>query len=431
MRRSRSCLAVALTVLAVALTTAAPRAETLPDQAIQREQLTLRRRPRDAGAYLRLGDAYVQKARATGDMSYLDLAAESLRQSLAIAPTNAGAVRHLAHVFASRHDFPAAVSQALQALALDPRDGDAWGVLGDAYLELGLYDRAREAYDAMIRLKGNLASHARMSGLESVRGNPRGSIDQLRRAIASGRSASQPRESIAWAEWQLGAEHFAIGEVAAAEAQFEAALHTFPGYYRALAGLAQVRVAQGRHGDAVLLYNKALAIAPFPEYASALGDLYTRMGRPGEASKQYELVEYIGRLNALNRVLYNRELAYFYADHDRKVEVAVELAQSEIESRRDIYGYDVLAWALYKSGRPEEALGPMNEALRLGTRDAKLFFHAGMIHQALGHRERAREYLAQALATNPHFHVLLADEAARVLANLAPGLARAAETPEP
>jgi tetratricopeptide (TPR) repeat protein len=112
-------------------------------------------------------------------------------------------------------------------------------------------------------LKEDLASHARVSGLESLRGNSRGAIDHLRRAIASGRATSQPRESIAWAQWQLGAEHFAIGESAAAEAQFEAALRTFPGYYRALAGLAQVRVAQGRHGDAALLYA-ASPLRPSP-----------------------------------------------------------------------------------------------------------------------------------------------------------------------
>ena len=430
MRHSRFC-AVALAIVAAALDAAAAPAEILPDQAIQREQMRLHRRPQDAGAYLRLGDAYVQKARATGDMSYLGLAEESLRKSLAISPASAGATRHLAYVFSTRHEFQAAASQALRAIDLDPRDGDAFGVLGDAYLELGAYDRAAAAFDEMIRLKGDLASYARLSGLESLRGNPRGAIDNLRRAIASGRSTSQPRESIAWAEWQLGAEHFAIGEVGAAEAQHEAALRTYSGYYRALGGLAQVRAAQGRHDDAVVLYGKALAVTPFPEYATALGDLYTKMGRPAEARKQYDLVEYIGRLNTLNKVLYNRELAYFYADHDVKLDAAVELARSELAGRQDIYGYDVLAWALHKSGRSQEALGPMDEALRLGTRDAKLFFHAGMIHRALGNRERARSYLAQALAVNPHFHVLQADQAVRALADLVPGGARVADTGQP
>jgi tetratricopeptide (TPR) repeat protein len=135
----------------------------------------------------------------------------------------------------------------------------------------------------------------------------------------------------------------------------------------------------------------------------------------------YDLVEYIGQLNAVNKVIYNRELAYFYADHETKLDAALALARAEYEMRRDVYGHDALAWALYKAGRWQESLAPMEEALELGTRDAKLFFHAGMIHRAAGNTVRAREYLARALATNPHFHVLHAAVAARALDELAPG----------
>jgi tetratricopeptide (TPR) repeat protein len=97
---------------------------------------------------------------------------------------------------------------------------------------------------------------------------------------------------------------------------------------------------------------------------------------------------------------------------------ALELAWRELDVRRDVYTHDVLAWALYRNGRLQEALAEMTEALRLGTRDARLFFHAGLIHHALGHAEQAREYLEQALATNPHFHVLQADVARDVLVAL-------------
>jgi tetratricopeptide (TPR) repeat protein len=207
----------------------------------------------------------------------------------------------------------------------------------------------------------------------------------------------------------------ALGQLPAAEASYVEALNTLPDYYRALAGLAQVRAAQQRYPEALDLYRKAIAIVPLPEYAAALGDVYTKLGRPEEAQKPYDLVEYIGYLNTLSKVLYNRELAYFYADHDRKLPEALELAKRELEVRQDIYAYDVLAWALYKNGRPQEALAPMTEALKLGTKDARLFFHAGMIRHRLGEHEQAREYLRRALATNPYFHILHAEVAERTL----------------
>jgi tetratricopeptide (TPR) repeat protein len=182
-----------------------------------------------------------------------------------------------------------------------------------------------------------------------------------------------------------------------------------------LAGLAQVRAAQQRYPEAVDLYRKAIAIVPLPDYAAALGDVYAKLGHPEDMQKQYDLVEYIGYLNTLNKVLYNRELAYFYAEHDRKLPQALDLARRELEVRQDIYAYDVLAWALYKNDRPQEALTAVMEALKLGTKDARLFFHAGMIHHRLADHEQARNYLRRALAANPYFHILHAEVAERTL----------------
>jgi hypothetical protein len=61
----------------------------------------------------------------------------------------------------------------------------------------------------------------------------------------------------------------------------------------------------------------------------------------------------------------------------------------------------------------------MRHALALGTRDAPLFYHAGMIEAALGRREDARRYLEVALAINPHWHPSQPAEAKQLLERLA------------
>ena len=86
--------------------------------------------------------------------------------------------------------------------------------------------------------------------------------------------------------------------------------------------------------------------------------------------------------------------------------------------RRDIYGADTLAWTALKAGKLAEAQAAIKEALRLGTRDAKLFYHAGMIARAAGNKAAARNYLQRALTLNPQFDPFQALIAKRTLAEV-------------
>ncbi len=388
------------------------------DKQIAYYQQLLRRHSRNANVYLGLADALIRKARETGDPSYFNRAEEALKRTLQLAPHNAGALRHLAYVHYSRHEFAPAVLYARQAIEQDGDDADTYGVLGDALLEVGQYAEAQAAYAYMMELDQSLYSYSRLAGLKSLRGDSAGAIADLERAVGAGKIARQPAESVAWAEWQLGMEHFAAGDLEKAETRFRQSLETHANYYRGLSGLGQVRAAQKKYDEAIELYRKALEILPMPEYAAALGELYEKIGKTELARQQYALVEYIGRLNALNQALYNRELAYFYADHDMKSKEGLELARRELDYRRDIYAYDVLAWNLYRNGELQAAQEAIHKALKLGTRDAKLFFHAGMIHHCLGEVDAAREFLSRALKTNPHFHILFAEQARGILQQL-------------
>ena len=54
----------------------------------------------------------------------------------------------------------------------------------------------------------------------------------------------------------------------------------------------------------------------------------------------------------------------------------LKLARQELEDRRDIYGHDLLAWALYRNGQIVEARVEMQLALAQGTEDVMLADHA-------------------------------------------------------
>jgi tetratricopeptide (TPR) repeat protein len=391
------------------------------DELIRLYQARLARRPDDVRTYARLGQTYILKARETGDPQYYDLADQALARCLGLSPDPVTATRattDLAVVHMARHQFREALATARKALTYGSGELNPYGLIGDAHIELGEYDRAEAAYETMRSAQGAAHPHSRLSRLRFLKGDPPGAIAEMRRAVETGIAGNQPKENVAWAQFMLGALLFQTGDLGGAGQAHQEALATYPGYHRALAGLAQVRAAEGRYPEAIELFRKAIGVIPLPDYAASLGDVYARIGRVDEVRKHYDLVEYIGLLNTFNKVLYNRELALFYLDHNRKPGDALDLARKELEVRGDLYTHDVLAWALYKNGKPREALPHVAEALRLGTKDARLLFHAGMIHRAAGDTEKARTYLQQALKTNPHFHLLQAEIAQRTLRDL-------------
>src|SRR2546427_9693669 len=92
---------------------------TSTDRTSQVYQRMLHRNPNDARTYYRLGDAYIQKARESGDPTYFTLAEESLKKCLTLAPAYGGPARHLAFVLYSKHTFEEAALEATKAIELD------------------------------------------------------------------------------------------------------------------------------------------------------------------------------------------------------------------------------------------------------------------------------------------------------------------------
>src|SRR5262249_55726155 len=93
-------------------------------------------------------------------------------------------------------------------------------------------------------------------------------------------------------------------------------------------------------------------------------------------------------------------------------------AVKEYSVRKDIYGADAVAWTALKAGKLPEAEAAAKEALRLGTQDAKLFYHAGMIARAAGDTALARNYLQRAILLKPEFDQLQAAIAKNAIAEL-------------
>jgi tetratricopeptide (TPR) repeat protein len=398
---------------------------------IHTAQISLARNPRDAQEYAGLGAAYFQRARETGDVSDYQLAEEAVAKSLDIDSSDFSAdaaLGTMAEVCMGEHRFAEALSYAQKALSLGTGDVSPFAIVGDAYADMGEYDKAAAAYgrltprDMTLSPRAAYGRDSRLAYLKFIKGDTAGAIDLMKTAVSEGVEAQLPSENLAWLYYELGEFDTQAGDAESADAAYLAALNTHPGDYRALAALGKLRSNNGRYAEATVLYQSAIAVVPMPTFIAELGDLYERQGNHQEAQKQFALVEYIGLLGHINQVLHNRDLALFYADHDMKLAEALDLAQKELEVRRDAYTWDVLAWAFYKDGKLTEAANASEKAMQFGTRDSLLLFHAGMIAERLGQREKALSELKEALEINPHFHLVYANAAREKVSTLEPQL---------
>jgi tetratricopeptide (TPR) repeat protein len=388
------------------------------DRVIWDYQQRVRQNPDDVQSYAVLGAAYIQKVRDTGDPTFYTKAQAVLDEALKRDSQNIEALIGAGTLANARHEFREALQLGQRAKAINPTVPRIYGVIADAQTELGLYDDAVQTLQTMIDMRPDLGSYSRVSYARELHGDIEGAIEVMQEAVTAGGAST---ENSAWVRVQLGNLYFTQGDLARAEQEYQRTLTLLPNYVYATAGLGRVRAAQGQLDAAIGLYKSAIARMPLPEFVIALGETQQAAGHTAEAAKQYELVRAMQQLFRANGVNTDLELALFDTDHpapDLKAEATLALARDAYARRPSVKAADTLAWALFKAGQTVEARRYADEALRLGTHDPLMLFHAGTIAEAQGDQAAAREWLGRALERNPNFSPLYAPQARQALVTL-------------
>jgi tetratricopeptide (TPR) repeat protein len=390
-------------------------AGTSTDTLIGSLQERIRENPNDFDSHIGLADAYLQRVRETGDPTLYTKTEDLLDKASKLQGESPELFAARGSLALARHDFEAALGHGSRALALDPENARYHGIVGDAQIELGMYEEAIASYQEMVDRKPDFASFSRVAHARELYGDPEGAIEAMEFALQAG---SGTPENVAWAHVQLGNLWFTSGKLGEAQKAYGLSTKTIDAYAPALAGRARVATARGDLEQAATLYKQAFNRMPLSEYAIALGDVYAAMDDLKKAEERYELVRNLDKLLRTNGVDTDLEIALFNADHGIDLRSSFEKARAAYDARPSIHAADTLSWTLYKVGNYQEAQRYASEALQLNTRDPLKLFHAGMIAKALGEKEQAREYLQQAIDLNPHFSLLYADEAADSLKTL-------------
>jgi tetratricopeptide (TPR) repeat protein len=157
-------------------------------------------------------------------------------------------------------------------------------------------------------------------------------------------------------------------------------LQLHPGDYRIFAAQARLDASRHQWRAAIDDGNRAIAASPLdPVTFGTISDAYFALGDTAQAQEFEHGMEV-----AVSHQpgAYHRAWSLFLLDHNRRVGEVLRKARIELRTRHDIYGYDVLAVALYRSGRYAEARRAMARALSQGTKDPLLLDHARMIAAA-------------------------------------------------
>ena len=331
----------------------------------------------------RLGWLFVEKARISNDPGFYKLAEECARCLESANSNSPEAILLKGHVLHSLHHFKEAEPLALElvkkrGLAFD------FGLLGDIEYDQGKIPEAVAAYQRMVDLRPDLQAYSRVAQVRWITGDLTGAIEAMTTAAQAGSPLNA--EPTAWIFSRLALLQLQSGDFSAAQQSASAALQMQTNSAPALFALGRVQLATADTNAAVESLKKAAALNHLPEAQWILADAL----RANDDNINAAVVE----KELQNRGVTEdpRSYSLYLSTRGVQPELALKLAQRELDTRGDIFTHDALAWALNANHLLPQAQDEMKKSLAEGTEDARLFFHAAMISAAAGNKDESARY---------------------------------------
>ena len=298
-------------------------------------------------------------------------------------PAHYEARRMLAAVLLSQHRFGEAIAEANRARAADPRDAWNYGAIGDGYMELGDYDRAFEAFDRMGQLAPGPSAYARSSYALEIKGDLDGALEFMRMA-ADGTTPNDP-ESQAWHFAQVGDLLMQLGRHRrGARCNSNAPPQRFRIIRLRSSALARAEDRRWRLVSGEAAAARRLAKAPTPDLAISSAISPKRSAITMGAAPYFRVAEQIERAalgersaaaSGAREILRRTRSQYRRSGEPGRRSCAIATGHCHD-------GH--LALAYLKAGQLADARRASDDALRTGSRDARLLWHAAEIRAAAG-----------------------------------------------
>lgn len=270
-----------------------------------------------------------------------------------------------------QHNQPAEAKPLLEHVCrTDPRDIEAWLLLGATCQDLGSLMEADSAYRQAITLRPDfLEAWCNLGSVLELRERPVEALDCYRRALQINPDMPELR-------YNAGNVLQTLGRHEEAEQSYREAVRLRPAYVEAHDHLGVAAAKQDRHDEAIAHYRRALTI------------------RPDYAASHYNLAMSLKHLDRLDEAVasYRRTLVINPRDTDAHVNLGVVLVKQKKfdeavahyrESLRlkpdDAGAYNNLGMAFVERQKFDEAVAYYNKALHLKPDDADVHFNLALL----------------------------------------------------
>lgn len=336
----------------------------------------------DTGSALVLGQLaalHMQRAREGGGWEDY-LAAESYaRHSLSrrINRNGASAVT-LVNALLAQHRFKEARDVAVVLVRREWDIPEYRALMGEVAMEVGDDALADAMFRSVWEQRTQLSMAPRVARWLELTNHIREARQLLQ--IASDEALNRRNvasETKAWFLLRVGDLELRAGNLRRAEKAYRDGLRIEQGDPRLFAAMARLAMVHGKPRDAIAWGERAIGLQLDPATLGLVGDAYAAVGNRARADDYFKTLEVAV---ATEPGAYHRAWSLYLLDHGLRVVDVLAKATTELQGRRDVYGYDLMAWALHKNGRHQEAAVMMQRALRFDTPDPLLIRHA----QAIG-----------------------------------------------
>jgi pentatricopeptide repeat protein len=305
---------------------------------------------------LHLAYLFINEARVTGEHPYYYPAALQLLEGIITKQPEDQDLLFLslsakAAVQLSLHQFQEALMTVKQALEINPHNAQVYGILVDAYVELGDYEKAIQMADKMVMIRPDLRSYARISYLREIHGDMEGAIKAMEMAVLAGIPGS---EETAWTQLTLGNLYQEHKETDKAEQQYLQILAERPDYPFAIAALASIEVERENFAKAESLLDKALSIIPEVGFTIQKAELYKTLKQDEKALAIAKSVLPMLEEDTEAGHNMNLEFANVYANLLDDIDMALVYANKEYTKRPKNVDVNKTLAELYKMNKDFE-----------------------------------------------------------------------------